>query len=1070
MLYNIAQAAEYQVHSDAVTCLFKLRQLGEKLTIYICDTHHVSPSREPSFHNRLKELEYENILPQTIVQLFHSLKQKGNVAVHQNRASPDDAKGTLFTAFKLAKWFYQTYSEEMHDISDARFSLPKNLDARHALHLLEQEYAALEAKFNELLAQKEAKPLSEQQHETIKERGVVAAQNVSLNEEETRDLIDTQLRQAGWEVDSTRINYRQHQSLPEKGKNQAIAEWKVGRKWADYALFIDEELYGIIEAKRYAQDISTDLHQSKVYAELVQEGNGAKLLGGWQAYRVPFLFSTNGRPYLEQIKTKSGIWFLDVRHPENTARPLQAWYSPDGLRYLYEQDIQAAHHKLVEENTDFLRSAAGLNLRDYQIEAIEKAEEAIRNTDRPRHALLAMATGTGKTHTILGLCYRLIKANRFRRILFLVDRTVLAHQALGKFTDLKLDDLNTFADIYGLEELKTAVPDIDTRLHFATVQSLVKRLFYSDNDEEGSTPLTIDTYDCIIIDEAHRGYLLDKEIDEEDLAFKNQMDYVSKYRRVLEYFDAYRIGLTATPALHTTEIFGRAVFTYSYREAVVDGYLIDHEPPYLIKTKLSEEGIVWEKGQRPKGYDPESNQVVDLDELEDELRIEVEGFNRMVITEAFNQAVIQELVKHLDPEGEEKTLVFAVTNEHADLIVDTFKEEFAKVSVYPGDEAIKKITGAVHDVSQLIRRYQNEPFPNIAVTVDLLTTGVDVPAICNLVFLRRVKSRILYEQMLGRATRRCDEIGKETFKVFDAVRIYEALEEFTYMKPVTPNPQQSFQDLVGEFEHLESEARQQRQVEQIVAKLQRRKHKITEQAAEQFAFATGGQDPESYLHQLRALPTAEAIATIQHAPQVWAWLDAWKARPQTRLWSDHQDKVQEVVQGYGKGQKPDDYLQSFRRFVEENVNQVAAITLICTRPTELDRASLKELRLLLDQQGFTDLQLRKAWKAARNQDIAADIISFIRTMALGSDLVDHETRVRQAVDRIRQQRSWTKVQQKWLARIEAQLIQETILRQEDLDQAPFDEAGGYQRLNKVFEEQLGTIINQINHNLYPEIA
>lgn len=1069
ILYNIAQAAEYHVHNDPVTCLFKLRQLGEKLTVYICDTHHVAPPNDPTFHNWLKELEYESILPQTIQQLFHNLKKKGNVAVHQNRASADDAKGTLLTAFKLSKWFYETYSDDMDDVSGLRFSVPEHRDVRQELAQVERDYAALEKKFNELLAQKEAEPISEQKQEAIKERGAVAAQRIDLSEEETRTIIDDQLRQAGWEVDSQRINYRNHQTLPEKGKNKAIAEWKAGRRWADYALFIGEELYAIVEAKPYAQDISTNLRQAKNCAELVEEKYGAKLLGEWRACRVPFLFSTNGRPYLEQIKTKSGIWFLDTRRRDNTSRPLQAWYSPDGLKYLYEQDTRASHRKLARESTDFLRDPSGLRLRDYQVKAIEKVEEAIRDDQRPRRALLAMATGTGKTRTTLGLCYRLIKTNRFRRILFLVDRTILGLQALNTFKDQKIEDLNTFADIYQLEDLKTALPDIDTRLHFATVQGLVRRLFFAD-EESDQTPLTVDAYDCIIVDEAHRGYLLDKEIDEDDLAFKNQMDYVSKYRRVLEYFDAYRIGLTATPALHTTDIFGKPVFTYSYREAVVDGYLIDHEPPVLIKTKLSEEGITWEKGEQPKGYDPETNEIVDLDTLEDELKIEVDGFNRLVITEEFNRTVIRELVNHLDPEGEEKTLVFAATDEHADLIVQLFKNEFAEIGVPAGEDMIQKITGKVDKVPQLVKRLRNERFPNIAVTVDLLTTGVDVPAICNLVFLRRVKSRILYEQMLGRATRRCDDIGKETFTIFDAVRIYEVLEEFTHMKPVVPNPQTSFNGLVDEFRQLEGSARQRKQVEQVLAKLQRKKHKITGQALEQFTYAAAGKSPQDYIEMLQDLPTSEAVATIKQNPKAWDFLDAWKAPVKPRLWSDRPDQLQEVTRGFGQYKQPTDYLQSFEEFVRDNMNQVAAMKLVCTRPTELDRSALKELRLLLDQRGFTDLQLRQAWKATRNQDIAADIISFIRTMALGSDLVDHETRVKQAVDQIRQQRSWTKIQEKWLNRIEAQLLKETILRADDLNEAPFDEAGGYPRLNKIFNEELGDIVNQINQNLYPETA
>ena len=218
----------------------------------------------------------------------------------------------------------------------------------------------------------------------------------------------------------------------------------------------------------------------------------------------------------------------------------------------------------------------------------------------------------------------------------------MAQQAFGSYQDNKVEGINTFSEVYKMEYTKTLIPDSETRLHFATVQSMVKRLFYGEN-----YGLSIDTYDCIIIDEAHRGYNLDKELDEEDLEFKNQDDYVSQYKKVIEYFNAYIIGLTATPALHTTEIFGKPVFSYSYRQAVIDGFLSDHEPPYRIKTRLSEKGILWKKGERPKVFNPETNKIEELAELEDDLLVELEQFNKLVITPEFNRKVLQELVKHL---------------------------------------------------------------------------------------------------------------------------------------------------------------------------------------------------------------------------------------------------------------------------------------------------------------------------------------------------------------------------------------------------------------------------------------
>lgn len=1070
ILFNIANAAEYHLYADPGISLWKLRVLEEKIVDYLVEEHNLEKPYNDSLHTRIQLLETERILPPNIASLVHAIKKKGNEAAHHSRGTVDDAKTLLLSAFKVSKWFYQSYSAENANIVDLKFRMPENLDARQKLSELERDYKDLEEKFTKLLQEKEATQLTKEKAEEIRARSEASARKIDLDEAETRELIDAQLRQAGWEADSQSLNFKLHKTLPQKGRNMAIAEWRVGDKWADYALFIGMELYGIVEAKRWGQDISTDLRQSKIYAELADNSNDAVLLGQWQKYNVPFLFSTNGRPYLDQIKTKSGVWFLDARQKENTSRPLQNWFSPDGLKEMFFRDIGSANAKLTDNSPDFLQSPAGLNLRDYQIRAIEKVEQAIINDTGRRRALLAMATGTGKTRTILGLCYRLIQANRFKRILFLVDRTALGIQAMNAFRDVKVEGLNTFAEIYQIDDLRKAIPEVDTRLHFATVQSLVKRLFDADEDDGKEVP-TIDTYDCIIIDEAHRGYLMDREIDEDDLRFKNQQDYISKYRMVLDYFDAFAIGLTATPALHTREIFGEPVHYYTYREAVVDGYLIDHEPPYIIKTRLSEEGVVWEKGEKPKVYDRETNTIEELAELEDELKLEVEHFNRKVLVPEFNRTVIRELVKHLDPEGDAKTLVFAATDEHADMIVDLFKEEFHAIGVEPGDNAIAKITGKSYDPIGLIKLYKNEKFPNIAVTVDLLTTGIDVPSICNLVFMRRVRSRILYEQMLGRATRLCDEIGKESFRIFDAVRIYEALENFTTMKPVVANPSTSFATLVDEIKHItDREERLSNQIDQIIAKMQRKKHRLTEDAEERFRMLADGKDPDEYIRLVKEMPPSESADFIRKSMALWSFLDEYKAPPAYQFVADHADMVLDVERGYGKGSKPEDYIEGFRKFITENVNKIAALNIVCTKPKALDRRSLKELYLLLDAAGYTDLNLRHAWREAKNEDIAADLISFIRTLSLGSSLIDHETRIRRAVDEIRKSRAWNQVQRKWLDRFEAQLIHESILQKEDLDKPPFKEEGGFKRLDKIFEGQLENLLDQLNENLYSETA
>jgi type I restriction enzyme, R subunit len=440
---------------------------------------------------------------------------------------------------------------------------------------------------------------------------------------------------------------------------------------------------------------------------------------------------------------------------------------------------------LQAEPTDYLP------LRDYQAQAVRTIERHIAAGQR--ELLVAMATGSGKTITCIGLAYRMVKLKRFRRILFLVDRTTLGDQASDKLKDVRLENLQSFPDIYDVKELSDLRPEADTRLHIATVQGMIKRILYP-SDEAQSVP--VDWYDCVIIDECHRGYNLDQEMSDAALQFRSESDYISTYRRVLDHFDAVRIGLTATPALHTTEIFGPPVFEYSYRQAVIDGWLVDHEPPYRPVTKLAEEGMTWERGTEMKVYDTHTGQL-QLFNTPDEVSVEIVDFNRRVITENFNRTVCQALAEHLDPALPGKTLIFCVNDMHADLVVRLLKQAFDDRYGSVHDDTVKKITGAADQPDQLIRRYKNEQLPKVAVTVDLLTTGVDVPEIVNLVFIRRMRSRILFEQMLGRAMRLCPDLygpglDKERFYIFDAVNIYDELQDVSDMHPVATRPYMTF--------------------------------------------------------------------------------------------------------------------------------------------------------------------------------------------------------------------------------------------------------------------------------------
>ncbi|KQM45886.1 type I restriction-modification system endonuclease [Chryseobacterium sp. Leaf201] len=1056
-LFNQARLAESLYYIDASSSIAKARLFGEKLVRLIAELE-VENIEGKSQIEAIQVLQNKNVIPEIIGSLFHTIRKSGNDASHKGESSKQEALFILKKIFVLSKWFFETYEND--DVEVKNYDLPPE-QSKIETEKFNKKLLELAGQIQDYQNKIELLNQSKQAVSSRRNRSMESANRIDWNEMETRlQLIDDQLRQGGWECDTLKLNYKINKTLPQKGRNMAIAEWPCGSKYADYVLFIGLELYGIVEAKRYGIDISTDLRQSKIYAEKIVPNNDFKFLGEWDSYKAPFLFSTNGRKYLEQIKTKSGIWFQDIRISTHHSYPLRGWFSPDGLKEIYERDAMAANTKLTESDYDYLSSPQGLNLRDYQIEAIKSVENKLIEHPHDRRVLLVMATGTGKTRTINGLIYRLIKANRFKRILFLTDRTLLASQARDSVTENKIEDQQSFGGIYKFEDMTVAQPDSETRLHFATVQSMVKRLFYSSEK-----PLTVDTYDCVIVDEAHRGYQLDKEINEDDFGIRSEEDYVAQYRKVLDYFDAFKIGMTATPALHTKEIFGNSVFDYSYRQAVIDGNLVDHEPPYNISTDLNSEGIKWERGEKPQAYDAETGEITDLEALDDELKFDVEHFNKKVLNDNFNRTVVKYLAENLDPNGQEKTLIFAARDSHADTILLMLKEEFEKIGIEVHNKAIEKITGSVYENAQLTRDFKNERYPNIVVTVDLLSTGIDIPSICNIVFMRRVRSRILYEQMLGRATRLCPEIGKEAFKIFDAVKLYEALKDYTQMQTVS-NPSYSFTQLVKETGRITDEQRLNKQIEEIIAKLQRKSKILKTDQQEHVRLRTDGKSISELIDDLKNTKTADIREKVEKLSSLWDYLDTRVYRKYTQIYSTHEDSLKDVTRGYGNAEKPEDYIEGFRKFIEENTNTIAAINVICNKPQDLDRKSLKELRLLLDEKGFTEVALNIAWKSAKNVDIAADIIAYIRTLSIGVDLITPQDRVKNAVSKIKSGRSWNVHQLKWIDRFEKQLVAETILTRKDLDLIPFIDEGGFTRINKIFNNELEDLITELNNELY----
>lgn len=1111
-LWRLGALAERYFAEDPNTCLLKLRQFAELLAQSLASRTglYQSPaeSKNESQLDLLRRLRGGGMLPNEPFQMFDAVRRVGNDANHSLHDSHRSALSALKLCWQLGVWFHRTFGDP--DYRSGPFvppSAPKNesedlrtelerlrevvtvdlashgqvaaelAQARNQLSALSEERDVWEqiasdadqvrAELSAQLAaaQAQAQGLDRLALAQLANAANSAASKVHLDEAETRELIDQQLRDAGWDVDSATLRYG-NGTRPERNRNLAIAEWPTDSGPADYVLFVGLIAIATVEAKRRNTDVSSALQQSKRYARGFRASSDVVLpaenWGAHRQYRVPFSFSSNGRPYLRQVETKSGIWFCDLRRPDNLARPLSGWYTPDGLAALSARDEDAAEAELQEAPFDY-----GFTLRPYQQDAIRAAEQAISKGQTSM--LLAMATGTGKTKTCIALIYRLLKAQRFRRILFLVDRSALGEQAANAFKDTRMENLQTFADIFGIKELAEQSPDDDTKVHLATIQGMVQRVMYAG--EENPVP-AVDAYDCIVVDECHRGYLLDRELSDGELAFRSADDYISKYRRVLDHFDAVKVGLTATPALHTSQIFGKPIYTYSYREAVIDDFLVDYEPPYQIRTRLGADGITWQVGEKVEFYDARRAQV-DLFEAPDEITIDIDGFNREVITESFNRVVCDVLADEIDPTSQRKTLIFCVNNDHADLVVKLLKTALETRYGSVDDDAVIKITGNADKPLQLIRRYKNERNPTIAVTVDLLTTGIDVPEICNLVFLRRINSRILFDQMLGRATRLCefdDGETKEAFRVFDAVKLFEAIGDMTEMRPVVTNPKIGFKQLIEEMIGAEQPEYREIARDQFLAKLQRKKRHLSDKGRQDFE-TRAGMPPDDFVRHIKKLPIAAVAAWFTQHPDLAEILERKGDGDRTPvLISHHGDELIEVARGYGNAAKPEDYLQTFREFVTSHGNSIPALMTVLTRPRDLTRQQLRELRMELDTAGFTETHLDTAWRETTNQDIAAGIVGYIRQAAMGDPLKPFTERVDNALHKLLGARAWTGPQRDWLKKIAAQTKANLVVDRvaiDDPDQLFRHDGGGFKRLDKLFNGELQSVLDDFNEALWP---
>jgi len=486
LLLQLCAAAERYCHADPNTALLKVRQFGEALSRQVAATFGITSTAADNQADLLGQLQRKGVLDRDVAALLHAIRREGNEAAHQFETRPGQAREALKLARSVAIWFHRSFGKDTRHFKPGPFkdlpaptfgpsppptvitlpdpgvieSLGQETARREAAERRlaelggevsvwkqlaldeERQRLQLQAEFDkqlaELIASSQAR--SAKDSETLASTMAAATQALDLDEAETRKLIDAQLREAGWEADSVVLDYRKG-VRPEPGRSMAIAEWDTDSGPADYVLFVGLDPVAVVEAKKFGTDIASVLNQAERYSLGFRGKGEAQAAPRWPAghatvtgathYRVPFVYASNGRPYHRQFLSKSGVWFRDVRDPTNHGKALDGWHTPEGLVRMLGQDRAASKALLQAEPFDYLR------LWKHQIKAVQAIEAQL--DAGKRECLVAMATGTGKTRTVVGLLYRLLKAKRFHRVLFLVDRKDLGTQAQNAFKEFRLE-------------------------------------------------------------------------------------------------------------------------------------------------------------------------------------------------------------------------------------------------------------------------------------------------------------------------------------------------------------------------------------------------------------------------------------------------------------------------------------------------------------------------------------------------------------------------------------------------------------------------------------------------------
>jgi len=904
-------------------------------------------------------------------------------------------------------------------------------------------------------------------------------------EELARVEIDKLLAAAGWSVQSAK------DANIHAARGVALCNFplKDGHGFADYMLYVDGKAAGVLEAKKQGFTLSGVEIQSDKYVRGLPDA-----LPAWRR-PLPFAYQSTG---IETSFTNS----LDL---EPRARRTFAFHKPEMLaEWMQGVRAEAPGPRAAEAPATFLTRQRSLpplkeeGLWPAQIVAIKNLEKSLAE-NRPR-SLIQMATGSGKTYTAINFIYRLIKFGGARRVLFLVDRGNLGDQTLKEFQQYVSPYNNyKFTEEYIVQRLTSNKLDTTARVCICTIQrmySMLRGRELAEEDEEVSVEglekvykdippieynpkIPIEAFDIIVTDECHRSIY-------------------NLWAQVLEYFDAYLIGLTATPSKQTFGFFNQnLVMEYPHEQAVADGVNVNYDV-YRIRTQIGEAGSSVEAGYYVEKQERDTR-AKRWEQLDEDLDYEARQLDRDVVAPDQIRTVVRTFRDKLFTEifpgrtWAPKTLIFAKDDAHAENIVGIVREEFGK-----GNDFCQKITyrttGA--DPKELIKQFRNSPMPRIAVTVDMIATGTDIKPVEIVMFMRAVKSRSFFEQMKGRGVRIIgaddlkavtpDAITKDHFVIVDAVGVCE--EEKTDSRPMERKPSVSFEKLLQAvaFGNTEPDV-----LSSVAARIARMEFRTSTEDEAKIRTASGGLGLKDLSRAIvQALdPDTGTPASVQQAvkplmqPKLRELLADVKRKNEIVI--DHVSQDQVIEAGFSAAalERARGIVQSFERFIEEHKDEITALQVLYSTPYKrrLKFEDVKDLaaRIQAPPHLWTESQLWQAYaalekdkvKGASGRRILTDLVSLVRfAMHQDNELVPFPERVNANFKAwLAQQEAsgkrFTEEQRRWLVMIRDHIAANLGIESDDFELAPFAKEGGLGKVHQLFGSDLPKVLEALNREL-----